>query len=102
MAPGSPFLDKLVRKSPFSTAIMHDIVGCASSDLPEDQVTEELRQSSRKTFQAWGQMKVVEDGIGKVRGVEQRVSLTRASTQGTASEDQLQQSLRQRTRLMGK
>eukprot|EP00974_Lingulodinium_polyedra_P058038 5588875-Lingulodinium_polyedra.AAC.1 len=74
LAPASPFLLKLVRKSCFSTTVMSEVAeACFSgAEKPEVEVLRDMQGLSRSIFTGWGQTKVVEDAFNRMRDRESR------------------------------
>ena len=71
-APVSPFLDQLVRRSPFRTVAMSEVAeyACAEGAPDDEEVTRTLAQFAKNVFSGFGQSKVVEDAFQKARDRE--------------------------------
>ena len=76
----SPWLHKIVQASPFSTQLMEEVATFAaeSGDVADDDVLTELAELSTTLFSGFGQTKVIEDGIQRLRGQEERALANRS------------------------
>ena len=71
-APANPFLGKLRRKSPFDTTPMSEIGEAVDVGLADQDVLGEVCPVALAIFRGWGQTKVLEDCVNKLRDREER------------------------------
>ena len=72
VAARSTFVDKFVQESPFATTAMQEISELVKAGLPEEEVLATLSSFSQRVFSGFGQTKVIEDGLQRLRSSEQR------------------------------
>eukprot|EP00974_Lingulodinium_polyedra_P044053 4228483-Lingulodinium_polyedra.AAC.1 len=76
MGAKSSFHKKLAQRSPFQSVALREVGTLAfdTPDLPKDVKTQQLATMATQVFSGFGQSKVVEDSLNRLRNVEERAS----------------------------